>query len=64
MYSKNFKKKCLLEIFLNADSLHCTVNAVHLNVADEFVAAVASAVDAQRAHAVSGDRTRAYGTVE
>ena len=46
------------------DSLHCTVNAVHLNVADEFIAAVASAVDAQRGHAVSGDRTRAYGTVE
>lgn len=46
------------------DSLHCTVNAVHLNVADEFVAAVKSAVEAQRADGRAGDRTRAYGTVE
>ncbi len=46
------------------DSLHCTVNAVHLDVADEFVGAVASAVNAQRRDARAGDRTKAYGTAE
>ncbi len=46
------------------DSLHCTVNAVHLDVADEFIAAVASAVDFVRNSAAAGDRTKAYGTVE
>ena len=46
------------------DSLHCTVNAVHLDVADEFIAAVASAVDFVRNSAAAGDRSKAYGTVE
>lgn len=46
------------------DSLHCTMNAVHLDVADDFVAAVGSAVAAQREDGRAGDRTRAYGTVE
>jgi sphinganine-1-phosphate aldolase len=47
------------------DSLHCTVNAVHLGVADEFVAAVSTAVLDQRADSMrTGDRTKAYGTVE
>ena len=46
------------------DSLHCTVNAVHASVVDEFVSDVASAVAAQQAdRAQTGDRTRAYGTV-
>ena len=46
------------------DSLHCTVNAVHEHVVDEFVADVAVAVAAQQADRTrSGDRTRAYGTV-
>ena len=46
------------------DSLHCTVNAVHLDVADEFIAAVASAVEFVRNNAAAGDRSKAYGTVE
>ena len=46
------------------DSLHCTVNAVHLDVADEFIAAVGEAVEYVRSSAVAGDRTKAYGTAE
>ena len=46
------------------DSLHCTVNSVHLDVADEFIAAVASAVEFVRSSAAAGDRSKAYGTVE
>ncbi len=46
------------------DSLHCTVNAVHDDVADEFVDAVRRAVEAQREDMRAGDRTKAYGTVE
>lgn len=46
------------------DSLHCTVNASHTTVADEFVAAVAAGVQHAAESRQSGDRTRAYGTVE
>jgi sphinganine-1-phosphate aldolase len=48
------------------DSLHCTVNAVHSNVVEEFVGAVATAVDEQLAdgNRVAGDRTKAYSTVD
>ena len=46
------------------DSLHCTVSAAHADAADDFVAAVTSAVAAQTADAsLAGDRTRAYGTL-
>jgi sphinganine-1-phosphate aldolase len=49
------------------DSLHCTVNAVHAGdgIVDEFVAAVAEAVESRRSgNQVAGDRTKAYSTVE
>ena len=46
------------------DSLHCTVNASHTTVADEFVAAVAAGVQHAAESRQSGDRTRAYGTIE
>ena len=51
------------------DSLHCTVNASHADVVDEFVVAVRGAVEAQRdaasaGTAAAGDRTKAYGTTE
>ena len=46
------------------DSLHCTVNASHEAQADRFVAAVAEGVSDVRETRSSGDRTRAYGTVE
>jgi sphinganine-1-phosphate aldolase len=48
------------------DSLHCTVNAVHSTVVDEFVGAVAEAVDFVRGSTdrVAGDRTKAYSTIE
>ncbi len=45
------------------DSLHCTVNAVHGAVVDEFVAAVSDAVQWVRSSGDKGDRTRAYGTL-
>lgn len=44
-------------------SLHCTVNAVHAAVLDEFLAAFAAAVDEARQGGGEGDRG-AYGTVE
>jgi sphinganine-1-phosphate aldolase len=44
------------------DSLHCTVNAVHLDTVEAFVADVAATVE--RIGGMVGDRTRAYGTVE
>jgi sphinganine-1-phosphate aldolase len=49
------------------DSLHCTVNAVHAGsaIVDEFVGAIASAVESQRSgNRVAGDRSKAYSTVE
>ena len=46
------------------DSLHCTVNASHTDSVDEFLNAVQHAVTAVRKSDASGDRTRAYGTVE
>lgn len=44
-------------------SLHCTVNAVHAAVLDEFLAAFAAAVDEARQGGGEGGRG-AYGTVE
>lgn len=44
------------------DSLHCTVNAVHATVIDEFVTALRASVDHVRSSSASGDRTRAYAT--
>ena len=46
------------------DSLHCTVNAAHAGVVESFVGAVGESVEEVRRHQQSGDRTRAYGTVE
>jgi sphinganine-1-phosphate aldolase len=46
------------------DSLHCTVNAVHSEVANAFVEAVSESVASVFQEQTSGDRTRAYGTVE
>jgi sphinganine-1-phosphate aldolase len=47
------------------DSLHCTVNAVHRDTADEFVADLRSLVaELRNDSSVIGDRTRAYGTIE
>jgi sphinganine-1-phosphate aldolase len=47
------------------DSLHCTVNAVHRETADEFVADLLVIIDELRNDpTVEGDRTRAYGTIE
>ncbi len=44
-------------------SLHCTVNAVHADVLDEFLATFAAVVDEVRAAGARGARG-AYGTVE
>jgi sphinganine-1-phosphate aldolase len=44
-------------------SLHCTVNAVHEAVADEFVTDLAAAADEARTAAAAGTQG-AYGTVE
>jgi glutamate/tyrosine decarboxylase-like PLP-dependent enzyme len=44
-------------------SLHCTVNAIHADVLDEFLAAFAAVVDDVRAAGTRGARG-AYGTVE
>jgi sphinganine-1-phosphate aldolase len=47
------------------DSLHCTVNAIHVETADEFVGGLSAIVNELRHDsAIKGDRTRAYGTVE
>lgn len=47
------------------DSLHLTVNAIHRQTAHEFLVDLASIVGQLLAHGGgSGDRTRAYGTVE
>jgi sphinganine-1-phosphate aldolase len=44
------------------DSLHCTVNAVHGAVVDDFLAALTDAVAYVRSEGTAGDRTRAYAT--
>ena len=44
-------------------SLHCTVNAVHESMIDEFVADLRSAVDDVRRSGLTGERG-AYGTVD
>ncbi len=47
------------------DSLHCTVNAVHRNTANEFVSDLRAIVaELTNDATVEGDRTRAYGTIE
>jgi sphinganine-1-phosphate aldolase len=47
------------------DSLHCTVNAVHKTTANEFLVDLTTVTDELRQRTdISGDRTRAYGTVE
>jgi sphinganine-1-phosphate aldolase len=45
------------------DSLHCTVNAVHHDVINEFLDALTTSLAAVRASKAAGDRTRAYGTL-
>jgi len=45
------------------DSLHCTVNAVHAGVIDDFIAALSSAV-ANVARQQTSGAAGAYGTVE
>jgi sphinganine-1-phosphate aldolase len=45
------------------DSLHCTVNSVHANVIDDFIADVAEAV-VEVAGASADDRTAQYGTLD
>lgn len=45
------------------DSLHCTVNAVHHHVIDEFIAALADAVTKVRGAGSTGS-AGAYGTIE
>jgi sphinganine-1-phosphate aldolase len=52
------------------DSLHCTINAVHAPLVDEFADDLAAIVDdlrvggARVGGARVGDRTKAYGTIE
>ncbi len=45
------------------DSLHCTVNSVHADVVSNFVGALKDALVHVRATSVTGDRTKAYGTL-
>lgn len=47
------------------DSLHCTVNAVHAALVEEFADDLATCVtDLQVNHSAIGDRTKAYSTLE
>jgi sphinganine-1-phosphate aldolase len=47
------------------DSLHCTINAVHRNTAQEFLTDLANIVTELLGNTnVTGDHTKAYGTVE
>jgi sphinganine-1-phosphate aldolase len=47
------------------DSLHCTINAVHKHTSKEFLQDLAVVTAELRLRTdVSGDRTRAYGTIE
>jgi glutamate/tyrosine decarboxylase-like PLP-dependent enzyme len=45
------------------DSLHCTVNAVHATVIDEFIDALRNAVDSVRRRQTTGS-AGAYGTID
>jgi sphinganine-1-phosphate aldolase len=46
------------------DSLHCTVNAIHKHTAEEFLHDLRNIVAELRNTNASGDRSKAYGTIE